>query len=110
MPTNPTPPAAAITLSMPELATLLIREAKLTSGWYEASLTFGVSIGVFHAPLEAGHFPGAVTLVKAVSLMPSTEQSPIGVDAAKVATPSAKLPPAKAPGKAARKTSTSRRP
>lgn len=84
MPTESPTLHPVLTLDMRQLAELMIREAGISSGLYETSVTFGVSIGVLGGPAADGHFPGVVSLVRSVGLIPSTTQSPIYVDAATV--------------------------
>lgn len=78
------PPEEIGFLSMAELAAILIRREGLHEGWFEPSVKFNLTVGVFGVAGGAIS-PGVLNTVAGVGLVRAgAAKSPIAVDAAAV--------------------------
>jgi len=85
------------TLSLKELATILIKHHDYHEGFYEIGLQFNIAVGAVGSELSKVS-PGAVLTVEGISLASSTGTSPLAVNAATV-NPKKRATPKKAVAK-----------
>lgn len=78
------PPTEIGFVDMPTLAALLIRNAGLHEGWFEPSVRFNLTIGVFNPPGSPQPGPGVLSTVASVGLVRALKNGPMAVDAAAV--------------------------
>ena len=83
LPTEQTPVQQTSTLSLKELATILIKHHGYHEGFYEIGVQFNISVGAV-GPEPSKVSPGAVLTVEGISLASCTESSPLAVNAATV--------------------------
>lgn len=83
LPTEQTPVQQTSTLSLKELATILIKHHGYHEGFYEIGLQFNIAVGAV-GPEPSKVSPGAVLTVEGISLASCTETSPLAVNAATV--------------------------
>lgn len=83
-----TPPGASepiYSLSMTELAAVMIKQAELHDGLYEAGINFTIAVGSFGTPdAPEKSRPGVFAVVNHVVLTPTGQGNPNAVDAAAV--------------------------